>query len=385
MNWAALSSVYPGYQEAESTQAQTAMRQLQARQQRDAMEGQALFGRMFQQLSQAEMPGAMPLPPQPGQQSMPAQPQGGMPMGMPPRPSMGPGQMPPGPGPMAPPPGQLPPGPGGGLRQPMDWRTLAALAWQADPNAKPEVIAAAVAQWMPLMNQQSQQEFRQLQLMLAGQRADIASERASIAGSEAERRTREGEAKIQRGEEGLALRGRGLDIRARELARRGARDEVLRDQGVQRLDQQRQALEQRIVASGDRNALGQWRAIVDAQHKKAQEVVSTYAASLPKDVQKDLLQEQKTFYENQLEEMRKRVGSSTPSGGTGTGPKTEGRVPPASGVTNAPGSDPAAPPSQALQAALPPDIVSKLKEGFETPMTDGSWWTIKNGKPERVR
>ncbi len=336
MNWAALSSVYPGYQEAESTQAQTAMRQLQARQQRDAMEGQALFGRMFQQLSQAEMPGAMPLPPQPGQQSMPAQPQGGMPMGMPPRPSMGPGQMPPGPGPMAPPPGQLPPGPGGGLRQPMDWRTLAALARQADPNAKPEVIAAAVAQWMPLMNQQSQQEFRQLQLMLAGQRADIASERASIAGSEAERRTREGEAKIQRGEEGLALRGRGLEI-------------------------------------------------VDAQHKKAQEVVSTYAASLPKDVQKDLLQEKKTFYENQLEEMRKRVGSSTPSGGTGTGPKTEGRVPPASGVTNAPGSDPAAPPSQALQAALPPDIVSKLKEGFETPMTDGSWWTIKNGKPERVR
>jgi len=139
----------------------------------------------------------------PGQPSQPMQqpsPVGGQgppgPGGMPPRPGMGmppggpsqgpggmpqmggPPQMPPpgagGPGGMS---GGPPPGMGGpspqGMQQPggrqLDWRQLVQAVQQSNPNIKPDVLAEAVNQFLPMMNAQSQQEWRQVSLQIREQ------------------------------------------------------------------------------------------------------------------------------------------------------------------------------------------------------------------------
>jgi hypothetical protein len=161
-----------GYQEG-------AARQLQIDDLREQMEGRKAFGRTL--MSMGLLPGGQPVgpqPPQPGQPSMPMQRGFAVPMAPGPAPqqppmSAMPGQQPPmAPGPMAP--GQQPQRPvsplGGGTGM-LDWRQVAQMVTQANPGAKPEVVAAAVNQFIPLMNQQSQLEWRMLSLQLAQQRA----------------------------------------------------------------------------------------------------------------------------------------------------------------------------------------------------------------------
>ena len=100
-----------------------------------------------------------------GQPGMPPQmPQGGggmpPPMQRPPMPQGG-GQMPP--QQQQPMGGQMPPGmPQGGQQPPqLNWQTIFQKVRQANPGATPQVLAAAVDRFMPLMNQQSQQQWEQ--------------------------------------------------------------------------------------------------------------------------------------------------------------------------------------------------------------------------------
>ena len=134
-------------------------------------------------------PGMPPGPPQQPMQPSPGQPGPGRPGpgGMPPSAGTG---MPPGgpqPGAMG---GPAPPGmqgpamvPGGAPAQggmpqmggrpqqggQLDWRQLVQSVQQANPNIPPDVLAEAVNQFLPLMNQQSQMEWKQVLLQIREQ------------------------------------------------------------------------------------------------------------------------------------------------------------------------------------------------------------------------
>jgi hypothetical protein len=134
---------------------------------------------------QAGPPGAPPGAPPPGM--APGQPPGGppmmppqrppMPQGMPPGPQPGGGQpgmpqpqMPPQQAPMG---GQMPPQgmppmggqPQGGAPQ-LDWRTVLQKVQQANPGAPPAVLAGAVDRFTPLMNQQAQQQWKEISMQM---------------------------------------------------------------------------------------------------------------------------------------------------------------------------------------------------------------------------
>lgn len=127
-------------------------------------------------------PGAVPpmplQPPQPmgGQQAGAAPPPMGGPPMQQPRPPMPPSQMGMPQGGMPPPqgqPGMQPPQPPQGLPQQggpgLDWRMVLQKTIQANPGAPPQVLAAAVDRWLPLMNQQSQQVWKEQSLFLKEQ------------------------------------------------------------------------------------------------------------------------------------------------------------------------------------------------------------------------
>ena len=65
----------------------------------------------------------------------------------------------------------------GGIAQPMGWQDLVRMVAKANPGAPPAVIAAAVTKAMPLMNSESQQQWRLMQAFLAQQRIDQGQQR----------------------------------------------------------------------------------------------------------------------------------------------------------------------------------------------------------------
>lgn len=118
--------------------------------------------------AQQGMPGAPGVPPmrqQPGMapmQAMRPPPMQGGPPGAPPG-----GGPPPGGMPMRPPMPQQPPMGGGGMSQPppqmqqgMRWQDAAQMIAKANPGIKPEVLAGALQQMMPMMNAQSRIDFQ---------------------------------------------------------------------------------------------------------------------------------------------------------------------------------------------------------------------------------
>ena len=198
---AGLSSAYSGYNEGVGEEA-TARAKKYAIDMQQA--GDAAFGRTLMMLNQGQqggqqMPGQQPMGPPPG--GAPPMPPPGQPPGQPPapppqmpmqqgQPPMGPqgrppmpmqpggGQPPPMPQqPMGGAPGGPPPMQGGqpggqpGMQQrpALDWRVVFQKVRDANPQAPPQVLAAAVDKFIPLMNQQSQMEWREKSLMLREQ------------------------------------------------------------------------------------------------------------------------------------------------------------------------------------------------------------------------
>lgn len=120
------------------------------------------------------------MPPQAGPPMGGQMPPGGAPPMMPQRPPMAapqPGMPQGGPPPMQQPQPQQPPGmqsPQGLPQQGgpgLDWRMVLQKTIQANPGAPPQVLAAAVDRWLPLMNQQSAQQWKEQSLMLREQSA----------------------------------------------------------------------------------------------------------------------------------------------------------------------------------------------------------------------
>lgn len=273
--------------------------------------------------------------------------QGGPPPGAP-GPSLGPQPPSPmGPGAAGGPPsgGFTPPGPGG-QGGPLDWRTAVQAVVRANPGIEqnPRALARAVDHYLPLMNQMSQQQWREM--TLAVRQSGIESREAIARTYEAGRDRR-----LERSEEGRTERteitegGRSTRAETAEAGREGRsqraesgrqqrfesrekrldRNALIRqDQGAERLRLQREDLERKITQGGDRTQLAQWRTLLDAEHKRAQEIISAYSlnSNLPDEERKKLLAEQDKFYRDQIE-MMKNAGSGKQPGGS----KTPDRVP----------------------------------------------------------
>ena len=343
-----LSAVYPGYQQADSNDAQTRLKKAQATGAETELAGDAAFGntlKMFQQ----QVPGAQPMPgvqgqgppmgpqmaqgpqaPAPGQPSVPMRPQQPM------QPQMPQGGQPPMGGAPAQPQGQpqmQQPGMQGGQGQ-LDWRVIMGKVAQANPNAPPQVLAAAVNKFLPLMNQQAQMEWKNVSLALAAQRAntgqesadtrrDQGNQRIDIQKGAEERRTEQGDRRLDQGDT-------RNDMAADREKRLAAASTVRQDQGYQRLDMQRQDLERKVIQGNDRQALSQWRAVLDAQHKRAQEIIqsSNFGNTMDAKDKKNLLADQDQAYRAAIEEMRNKTGRSTPEGNKpAAGGKVESRAP----------------------------------------------------------
>lgn len=425
---AGLSAVPGGYMEART--ADNANKLSEEKLQSAALDraGDVAFGKTLQAFG-VQMPGQgsmqpppqgqPPMPPQgpppqtmaPGQPSMPMQhpgaappqsPMGGPPGGqMPPSQGLPPQQMPQGGPPGAPPMGQPPQQQGGFAPQqpgtgPLSWQTIAQKIAQANPGAPPEVIARAVNRAIPLMNAQSQQEWRQIRTELdfvkeqgrnerqantldsrenvATQRTDTQKEIAT-GRNETQKATAATRAETQgKIEEGRANR---FD---RSEERRQASAKVREDQGYQRLQQQADAARQRVEASAGKQGLSEWRAATDAAHKRAMEVIQSYK-DMPTADRKKLIQEQEANYNTQLETMRAKVGRSTP-GAAGAPAETA----PPKGTSKEQEKAPASPaPAFKPEAGgLPPEAAAQLKPGHVTTFGNGQKWTIENGQPKQL-
>ncbi len=136
----------------------------------------------------------------------------------------------------------------------------------------------------------------------------------------------------------------------------------------------------RKIEQGDRsNAVVALRAVINAQNNRAREIISAsnFNTMMEPADKKALLDEQKQFYDAEIEKLRSVAGRTTaPSGGTvpaGTpvGPKNADRVP-----ANAP--------IVAQPASTAPPIAA-LKPGGVNIMPDGSKWRLVNGQPVQVQ
>jgi hypothetical protein len=160
------------------------------------------------------------------------------------------------PGPPPQPPSGGPGGPPTGIppMQSMDWRQVAQMVAQANPGAPPEVIAAAVTKAIPLMNSDSQQQWRMVQAQLAEQRISQGYDRldetrraheATEAGRTAgrEERQREFDNREQRLNKALDFR---MDTKATELQQRAdaARQRATGLQASQDLKTRQQAVKE---------------------------------------------------------------------------------------------------------------------------------------------
>lgn len=176
------------------------------------------------------IPGGSPVPgPAPGPPPTMAPPgAGAIPAGVPGSPQ--PAAAPPGGGS-----GQVMPGPQQG---PLDWRQLARTIAQANPGAPPDVIAAALTKAMPLMNADSQQQWRLIQAQLAEGRLDVQREglqmRQEMGDRAAADRTRSLDIREQSTEQAAAARTRSLDLRE-ESVKQGERRIQLQETREQRL------------------------------------------------------------------------------------------------------------------------------------------------------
>lgn len=311
--------------------------------------GQAAAGNALMALFNSPIPGAQPI--QPAAMAQPRPPvqasmQPAIPGGQAPMPASRPAAAPqmstlPGAQPMASAPpasmtmpsGGMPGGPplgaqqqpGGSLHM-LDWRTVIQSVVKANPGVKdPRVIAAAVDRFMPIMNSQSQQEWRAVSLQLREQSEQIARQRLEMQQSQGQQRidTANQRADIQReqGETRLAQGQQRIDTANKREARLASSAEVRQDQAWQRLDLAKQQLARQITQGNQRQLLGQWRAVLDAQHKRAQEIIQggNINTNLTDEQKKMLADEQKT-YEAEIKSMR---AGESPSGGQPAAAKPE--------------------------------------------------------------
>lgn len=137
------------------------------------------------------------------------------------------------------------------------------------------------------------------------------SSRESVAA--AGRESREGVAAAGReSREGIAAAGR--EQKEQQFQQREGRLDrnsiINNDLKYQQLQLRAKAIENQIIQSGDRTKLQQWRAAVDAAHKRAMEAIQANSANVGMDPKqsKALMAEQNKFYSDQIKRMGEMLG-----------------------------------------------------------------------------
>jgi hypothetical protein len=245
----------------------------------------------------------------------------------------------------------------------------------------PEVLLAALERAAPILDRQSKDDLAELRKTMQEARLKQTGELAQARMDAAKAMHDQASA-----DKAAAEAGRQGRFEIAEARRQSAND-VRQDQGYQRLEMQKQDLERKIQQGGDKQALGQWRAIVDAQHKRATEIIqsSSVMSGLKPTERKALLDGQRSDYESEIATMRSRVGSTTPTGGTAPAgaapaPKVEGQMPQNAPLVTAP------PAAQAPVAAANTPPLAMLKAGAVTTFDNGQKWTVgPDGQPKQVQ
>ena len=394
-----LSAAYPAYMAQEDQSALTRLNQLKQKEAADNMAVLPIVGRGVQHLLTGQtpgQPGGGPQPPAPGQPSAPAAPPpqaGGVPMPQPRPPEAGPqanGQMPQ-PVPQAPPmPPQAAP-----YKPPIKYNTdtgapevtlqnAAKSMLAANPGLEnhPELLVRALSH--PLITQaldrQGREDLADMRKEMATQRMQMARERLDEAGRwhdmvHGDKSAAREDTKEWRDAQG-SRSDRRLDQTDTREGRLAANSAIRNDVLTQRLQMQQQDLQRKIEA-GDRGAaLAQWRAVTDALHKRATEVIqaTSIASNLKPAERQALLDEQRQAYEAQIASIRGGVK------GGATNTPDPAASPTAPGATPAPGA--ASPPAPPGGPAPPP--ASMLRPGGINVMPDGSRWRLVNGQAVAV-
>ena len=242
---AGLSAAYPGYQQAENTQAVTEQNQAAAREASIKLLGQQVLGRAF-----AQQQPNQPMAPPPGQASVPADPS---PAAAPPGPAGAPPAASPTP---APAPSAQPAGASGMPEISLQGLTQRIMATTPQVRDHPEILMAALERAAPLLDRQSRED-------LAEMRKQMTTERLKQTGELAQARIDAAKA---------AEQGKNDRFQQRE-ARLAKFAESREGQALQRLDLQRQALEQRAAQA--RTVEERQRLALEARtlHQKATEIL----------------------------------------------------------------------------------------------------------------
>lgn len=314
MNLGGLSATYPGFSAQENQTATTQQNQAAAQEAAYKLLGAQVLGRALtgQQGPQPPAPGQPSVPTAPSPQANP-QPMGqsAPPQASAPQPAAGPAGAPPAQG-------------GSGLPEvSLQALTQRILATSPGVRNHPEILMAALERAAPLLDRQSKEDLAELRKNMSTQRLESA---AAIAQARQESLDSWRGAQGERADRKLNQ----ADTREQRLA---AAAGIRQDQGWQRLEMQKQDLQRKIEQGGDKQALAQWRAVVDAQHKRATEIIqaNSITSNLTKDDKKTLLDEQRSAYEAEIAAMRGKMGSTTPTGGTAPAgapaePKVQGQV-----------------------------------------------------------
>lgn len=367
MNLSGFSAVYPGYQAAENTQADVEKNQAAAKEAANKLLGAQVLGR-------ALTGGAPPAPGNPGQPLAPNPGQPSVP-NVPPAPVPPPQSAPaPQAAPVAQPPALVQ---GGGGMPEISLESLTKRIIQTTPQVQghPEILMAALERAAPLLDRQSREDLAEMRRKMQEQRLQQTGELAQARIEAAKAAEAGRNSRADRAEEGKQGR---FDTREARLA---ASTAVRQDQGYQRLQLQAQALAERAQSTGDKNTLAQWRAAVDAMHKRATEIIQSNSvnSNLSKDDKAALLAEQRQGYESAITGMREKMGSTTPTGGTTpagqpAAPKVQGQVPQNAPLVTGGGPAPADTPPLAM-----------LKPNTVTTFANGQKWTVgPDGQPARV-
>ena len=239
----------------------------------------------------------------------------------------------------------------------------------------PELLVRALSH--PLITQaldrQGREDLADMRKEMATQRMQMARERLDEAGRwhdmvHGDKSAAREDTKEWRDAQGNRS-DRRLDQTDTREVRLAANSAIRNDVLTQRLQMQQQDLQRKIEA-GDRGAaLAQWRAVTDALHKRATEIIQSNSVTnnMPEEDRKALLEEQRKAYEAQIAMMR--------TGAKG-GPAA---APAAPAATPAPGE-----PSPAAATPSAPPPASMLRPGGINVMPDGSRWRLVNGQAVAV-
>lgn len=247
-----------------------------------------------------------------------------------------------------------PPPPGPVAPQSLDWRTVIQALQKANPGIKGQQLAAAVDQFIPLMTQQSAQDWKAMSLDLRQQSLDNQQTRANNTLEAANTRAQTAETGRQNRADATNSRLTSAHEDAFELKYDQYRDKVANEAANSDLKNKEYNLRQMAAAATE-------------VHRAATERIQTAADSgfMAADEQKRLLAEADDHYaqaQQDINNLRSGAGQGAP------------------GV--------AAQPAGASSSAgpLPPDIASKLKQGIHSTLSDGTVWTLgPDGKPQQVQ